>query len=493
MTRPWSRNALTGLLLGLCIVATHGYFYGGQGWNQNARYDQIFAFVEPGTPDTGRLTINRFIHQPINGWNTGDWSRHGDDFYPNKAPGAQLLGIPVYAALYGVESATGIDPQGFRASHVNAWLINLVITVLPAALAGVLLFDLLLTRFGLSRRRAFWMTLAGFSGTLLWPFDAGLWGHTLSAYFIVFALCAHARNAPVVSGACWGMAVLCEYIALLPLLAWLLVPPEGRSLASPAHWRHLWRLCLGGLPVAVVLLAYQAWCFGSPWITPHSASNEILLSEELAWGAFGTFQPGVFVQLLISPYRGLWVFCPVLLLAVPGAIAMARSRWHRPWLVAGALAIASTLLLVSTFNGWHGGSATGPRYLITTLPFWIIIAAMVPLRSMGARLAAITLAAASALQMLVVTHVDTMIPADDRSPLATVYARLIEGGEPVTMPLRLFMDATSRQLEWTVFNPGEWLGLTGPATLLPLIALLLGCAWPAWRLGLLGQDRPGRA
>ena len=86
------QNRLTLVLISF-VFLVHGYFYNGASWNQNARYDQIYAFVEPGHGETGSFRIDRFIVDPKQGRNTGDWAFHGGHYYSNKAPGAAFLGI----------------------------------------------------------------------------------------------------------------------------------------------------------------------------------------------------------------------------------------------------------------------------------------------------------------------------------------------------------------------------------------------------------------
>ena len=85
----------------LVVTLACGWFYAQGSWNQNARYDMIYSFVEPGTPDFLTFRIDHFhiIWKGKKTFNTGDWAFHDGHYYSNKAPGASLLGIPVYAAL----------------------------------------------------------------------------------------------------------------------------------------------------------------------------------------------------------------------------------------------------------------------------------------------------------------------------------------------------------------------------------------------------------
>ena len=122
----------------LAVLLCCGWFYAQGGWNQNARYDMIYSFVEPGTPDFLSFRIDHFLVDAQKTVNTGDWAFHDGHYYSNKAPGASLLGIPVYAALYLLEYPFHRGAVPPRLDMFNAWAINLFVSVLPVAVSAVL-------------------------------------------------------------------------------------------------------------------------------------------------------------------------------------------------------------------------------------------------------------------------------------------------------------------------------------------------------------------
>jgi hypothetical protein len=78
--------------------------------------------------------------------------------------------------------------------------------------------------------------------------------------------------------------------------------------------------------------------------------------------------------MLLSPSRGLLVFSPFLVLAVPGAVR----AWRRPgWEVLRPLsvAVATVLLLDSFWFDWWGGWSYGPRRLTDLAPALTVLAA----------------------------------------------------------------------------------------------------------------------
>ncbi len=73
-----------------------------------------------------------------------------------------------------------------------------------------------------------------------------------------------------------------------------------------------------------------------------------------------------FLGLLLSPNRGLFVYTPAAVLALPSVWSRdpERPRWVR-YLPAGILGY---LLLYSAWKGWWGGNTYGPRFLTDALP-----------------------------------------------------------------------------------------------------------------------------
>ncbi len=70
--------------------------------------------------------------------------------------------------------------------------------------------------------------------------------------------------------------------------------------------------------------------------------------------------------LLISPNRGLLVYTPIAMLALPGLLwwRSHRAAWV-PYLAAGILMY---VLLYASYGGWWGGHTYGPRFLSDVLP-----------------------------------------------------------------------------------------------------------------------------
>jgi hypothetical protein len=123
-----------------------------------------------------------------------------------------------------------------------------------------------------------------------------------------------------------------------------------------------------------------------------------------------------------------------------------------------------------TFKAWHGGWASGPRYLIPALPFLAL--PIVFVRGWGWLRAA--LLAVSIVAMGVVTIVDAQPAWVEGAPASPVWSsdlpRLVRG--EVAVNLGSMFEAMPGRFESPphAFNAGELIGLRGLASLLPLLA-----------------------
>jgi hypothetical protein len=77
---------------------------------------------------------------------------------------------------------------------------------------------------------------------------------------------------------------------------------------------------------------------------------------------------------LVSPARGLFIFCPLVILSVIGVIV----RWRAGELTAfwKALAVIPVVhwVVISAFKHWWGGDSFGPRFFTDLMPVLVVLA-----------------------------------------------------------------------------------------------------------------------
>lgn len=463
------------LLVALGAVA----FYNGTCINQNARLDAIYTFVEPG-PHRFTFRIDPFLLDPARGINTVDWARSPADghFYSNKAPGTILLGVPVYAALWGAERALGVDPIALLPVILNAWLIHFVVTIVPFVLSAGAFATLVYRLTAGNRRRTAALTVLLYLGTPALPFATMLWGHATALAFAVFALASVLAPRPrcLIAGLFLGMAVLTDYAAATTALLVL----------GFVVWQHGWRsggrLLAGAAGPAVVFAAYHAWCFGSPFALASSFSNPIFLAGQDVAGLFRIPSLPIALKLLGARELGLLWYVPPLLLISASVWPALRDRASRPLAILCLAQVTVLLASNSSFSGWHGGLAFGPRYQLVALPFWVLLLEPASRAALPRLLFPVLLGVAlltNALGAVFVPCHATFGSAYSRAVLlpSTDDLDAIRFVPPLPHNVDPGGETRNGLLRLGSCNAGELLGLRGGASLLPILVAALGGAW----------------
>jgi hypothetical protein len=161
-----------------------------------------------------------------------------------------------------------------------------------------------------------------------------------------------------------GFLAFSAKASTLPLVLFAFTALGRRRLAR-------WIVPLAGVGLAAAgHVAYNVARFGNPFESGYGA--------QATPGAFSTPLPVGLYGLLLSSGKGVVWFAPAIVLAIAGAIEMARPRQHsqeprhglgaRHAAVAIALVWAAGLLQYGTFQHWAGDGSWGPRYLVPLLP-----------------------------------------------------------------------------------------------------------------------------
>jgi hypothetical protein len=383
--------------------------------------------------------------------------------YPNKAPGLSLLAVPVYFA------ARTIGRIGPADLAVSTWLFRLTVVTVPALLFLPVFFRLA-RRFAppgaeASTRAA----LCAYAlGSMMLPYALLFMSHVPAAVAVgtAFAIAGslvrgetlRPMRAGLAVGALSGLAVLCDYQALLgAAIVSIYAFVGGRD-----RRRRAAAVAAGAAPFVLVLLAVHALCFGSPWRTGYSFSPDVAHRE--GWlGIVGPNRPA-FSAILLAPASGLLVLSPWVVLSALGAVAIfrdaeARARIGREAAVAVAV-IAGYILLIGSLvpEIARGGWSVGPRYLAVAVPFlgWLAAAGLAAVDgSVVGRTVAHALVLVGVIVHVLAASTYPHWPDSLANPLHELALRVLrEGLAPHSL--------------------GTLAGLTGPRSLVPLYLAELG-------------------
>lgn len=421
--------------------------------------------------DDHTLRIDRYVA------GLADRSGYRGHFYTDKAPGMSLLAVPVYAALRLALPRTFFAADLF---FVVRYLLSAVTVALPAALFVGLFWRFLLPLLG--QRRAALLAVGYGFGTMAWGLSALLFSHmvTAASLFGAFMLlyAASVARRPVVwwrwalAGGLCGLAVLCEYpaaivAALLALFALYTACRAGarRGLIATVSFAS------AGLALLAPLALYNNAVYGSPlsqgYAHLHGAAQFITGMQH---GIEGVGLPSLTALwgITFSPYRGIFVLSPFLLLAVPGLALMWRQRRQRPAALLCLGVVVAMLLFNSGYYFWDGGVSLGPRHFSPALPFLAFPVAFALRRSPWRRAGPWLIGLSVAIVALCCVTVLIFVPGRMDPLLQLALPHLLRGPAPNS---------------W-----GMLVGLRGNAALLPLIAIETALSLLLWRL-----PQPGRA
>jgi hypothetical protein len=371
-------------------------------------YYPAFALAEHGT-----LRVDAYL-----GLHPDLFEVEGRGAFINNNPGSSMLAGPVYAvARPAVDRVVAVvmerraarggpppaydDPRPLRRRFyrevrergldvrfglASGW-IQAAFTAPLSALSVVVMHALLL-RLGFAAGPALALALVYAFGTPVFFRSGFLNQNLLVAHLALFATALLLRRdgrAPpplhaAAAGGLAGFGLVCDYSGAVPLAALGLygLAVCVASLGMGAGLKRAAFMVAGGAASVSVLLAYQAWAFGSPWFP---AQRYMPPTEYSGFGWNGVSLPALdlMAQNLFDPRFGLFVAGPFLLLAF-GAPYLRRDG--RPRLSAREAALVFGLsggvwLFASSIEYARLQWNTGVRYLLPAVPLLFLAAATV--------------------------------------------------------------------------------------------------------------------
>jgi hypothetical protein len=479
------------LLVFLVVLTCCAYFFPMlNNWGSNSRMNLIYALG-----DQGRVQIDDY-HQ-----NTGDKAQFRGHYYTDKSIGPSLLGLPFYmvfkalvrlppvARLASGDRGPGTLPtlhEVYRRYHLPVpgtpgaghpplyhamalvFVTFFAMAVTSAMLGGALY--LLADRFTAVPGNAVGLAVAFALGTPAFAYSNQLYPHQAAAFggFVGFFMLWRVSEEGAskrwlwLVGALFGYAAASEYV-WAPLLT-LVVLGVGLRLCPR---RDLLRIAGGAAPWFIATAFYNVAAFGTPIpagyrYTAFSSPSEFGLFGLGAPAGFGTPSWESLYGITFSPYRGVFLLSPFLLLAPAGLYAMFRHDSRTRALSLTIIAISVALLLYNaSYWAWSGADSVGPRHLISLLPFLAlpIVFVLNEVRRAWQK------AAVAALVILSIAHVWIQSLAAQAFPSEIIGQPLLEYGLPLVLAgdLRL--------------NVGNVLGLRGLTVVIPLLALVAAILW----------------
>lgn len=353
----------------LLFILINIVFRTAGGTNEMSRYATMRAMTDQQT-----FKIDNYLDWTI------DWGQNtSQEKFSNKAPGPMLIGFPIFFVADKITSLskktkfTDIGGQKIRQQRPGPTTRSLTVLfsqVIPFAIllliAGNLLFAY--TQSIIATNLA--ICLMAFGNTAV-IFMNNFMGHGMTSYFVLGLSIAILKRNYSWIGFCFGFALLSEYTAgllLFPLLVLLLVQ-------NKRDFTWIKPFVIGGILPGILWCWYHISTMGSPFSIPAFLQNPMWIEEaakeEKLFGMFSkSFHLEVLYELLFGFKRGIIVTQPWVFVTF-GIILLKWKELNSNVKNAVFFCFSSLFILLlvnSSFNGWHGGATSGPRYLSMVFP-----------------------------------------------------------------------------------------------------------------------------
>jgi hypothetical protein len=328
----------------LCLLV---YLFSAKGYIVAS--DTLFSLGTAQTLiDHGRLDIPYVADYTLMSHDGKSYSKYGF--------GLPMYYIPLVAVSEALSRLTHLPPAdlaGFLISFAN----------IPFAILTLVLFAKLLRLFKVNEVYVWLLPLALGLGTLIWQYSGIDPSEEMQMGLLLLAIYGVARRTPkaIVFGGigfAWLFLVKLVYVVFFPMLLLYLI-------TRPEPWRH--RIRNTALFTFPLFLAgcFDAFLnrirFGNPLESGYGSEASRFIFSQL---------PLTVPKLLLSLDKGLFIFCPILILGLFGWKRFA-SRYRPEAILFGSLILVN-LFLSAAWWSWMGGWSSGPRLLVPLIPLWLL-------------------------------------------------------------------------------------------------------------------------
>jgi hypothetical protein len=271
------------------------------------------------------------------------------------------IGLP----LYYIPIVAIAKPLSRVAKLPNEEMIWFLISFasIPFAILTLVFFAKLLRLLGIAEIYACLMLVGLGLGTLAWPYAVSDLSEAMQmSLLIVTVYGVMRRSYPALAAAgiafAWLILVKVIYVVTFPVFVVYLF-------TRPGELRH--RIKILALLTVPFLAAccFLAWMnvvrFGSPFESGYGGEAERFFPSQM-WHTIP--------QLMLSLNKGLFVFCPILILGILGWKDFFKR--HRAEASLCLALIVVNLLWSASWWSWVGGWSWGPRLLVPTIPLWFL-------------------------------------------------------------------------------------------------------------------------
>lgn len=292
--------------------------------------------------------------------------------------GTAIVSFPLYICFWLYLKITTLLTTGSSAIDITTPQFELqrqffekLAGTMLTALANVIFY--ILARLKFSRIVSILVTFVYGFASLNWVISSqGLWVHTISNLLLVsLMLCLFKANRTqgkqqtillLIAGVLCGLFPSTRPTGLLFLMI--------AGIYAIQAYRQ--KAVYFGIGTGSFLLhiVWNSYYFGFSLKSILAGGYSTLLKHSGSYNFTLSYFKEAFLGLLVSPSRGILIFSPILLLAIPGAYRILKRRSQPDELLLIGLSIACLIIFIQYcfYTPWWGAITYGPRFLVDFLP-----------------------------------------------------------------------------------------------------------------------------
>lgn len=312
--------------------------------------------------EKGSLTINATHYEM-------GYVFHADDgrIYSKYGIGLALLWVPYVVTGKLIASLTSLQEDlliRFLISFYNIFF---------GAGTAVIIF-LIIRFFKATKKIAFALSLIFGLATMCWRYSVSDFSEIAQTFFLlltVYCVLKNNKKSLIIGGFSFGFLILMRISNLiyLPILIFFILLNTG-----PVKKNKIKNL-LFFLTFTIVFLSIILFLnyirFGNIFELGYGDETSKFYLKAM---------PGNIFRLLFTPYKGIFIYNPILLLGILGYFKFFRVYRKESLLFLGI--IMANLCFYASFYSYHGDWCWGPRYLMIALPFYLLPLFTLPRKNM---------------------------------------------------------------------------------------------------------------
>lgn len=354
---------------------------------------------------------------------TGDKSYVAPHYYTDKAPLPMFVALP-FAVLLKAAGVLSPSDGSYYTPSLYA-LGGFLCGSLVFAFIVFLSLKMLIQNNGPNARPkhpVVWAMLP-FYASFIFIYSGTFFGHLFAGGLLLISyICLGKRNY-LLSGLFVGLGFISDYPIALFGCIW------GLQILAQKQWKPLFKFALGAVPSIGFILNYNYYFTGNAFTMLYKFVSQDYAFMKEGYG-FALPKPEALWGLLISPYRGVLFYAPILGLFAYLAIRKCSSMSFTT-LITNNLLLGSILyvLFISSYQMWWGGWCWGPRHLTAVSILWLYVGiSEVGKNKQWHKLAYCLLAIGFIVNVLAKVTIVYSAPSDIKFPLLeTVMPNLLNG------------------------------------------------------------------